>query len=361
MTGRPEQRRIAMLRRLMDEKGISAFLETRRENVRYLTGFTGSSGSVIVTSGRSYLVTDFRYKLQARSETSGVAIVVQKKDWAAALQETATAAKARALWFDESSLTLDRVKKLRRSGLALKGCKDLTGELRQKKDKYELVSIKIAVKRAEEAFLELRKYIKLGATERELGLRLEYLMREKGSRRAAFDIIVASGKNGAMPHATASNRKIKQGDLVTFDFGAEADGYFSDITRTVCVGKPGPRQREIHELVLRAQRKAIESIQPGVPCKSVDDAARTVIKKAGHARHFGHSIGHGVGLMVHEGPTLSALSKGKVEEGMVFTVEPGVYIPDWGGVRIEDMVLATEKGAKVLTSLSREIEGLTQL
>ncbi len=181
------------------------------------------------------------------------------------------------------------------------------GELRQRKDEQELVSIRKAIRRATESFQELKKYIRPGARERGLAFMLEFLMREKGARKAAFDTIVASGRNGAMPHASVTDRRIKKGDLVTFDFGAEADGYFCDITRTLCVGRPSARQREIHALVLLAQTAAIKSVYPGVSCKTVDDAARDTIKKAGHGRHFGHGTGHGIGLMVHEGPSLSPL------------------------------------------------------
>jgi len=234
-------------------------------------------------------------------------------------------------------------------------------ELRQRKDKQELTSLRKAIKRAEESLRELKKYIRPGARERDLGLMLEMLMREKGARRAAFDTIVASGPNGAMPHASVSDRRIRKGDLVTIDFGAEADGYFCDITRTYCVGKPTARQREIHGLVLEAQTKAIESVRAGMSCKAVDAVARDTIKGAGHGEHFGHGTGHGIGLMVHEGPSVSPLSKDTVEQDMVFTIEPGVYIPGWGGVRIEDMVLVTERGAKLLTALPRELEGLNNL
>ena len=231
-------------------------------------------------------------------------------------------------------------------------------ELRRRKDEQELLSIRKAIRRAEASFQELKKYIRPGARERGLAFMLECLMREKGVRKAAFDTIVASGRNGAMPHASVTDRRIKKGDLATFDFGAEADGYFCDITRTVCVGRPSAGQREIHALVLAAQTAAIKSVRPGMSCKAVDDAARDTIIKAGHGKHFGHGTGHGIGLMVHEGPSLSPLTRDQVERDMVFTIEPGVYIPGWGGVRIEDMVLVTESGAKVLTRLPRELESL---
>jgi Xaa-Pro aminopeptidase len=250
---------------------------------------------------------------------------------------------------------MDRVHALRKKGLRLKGVKDPVAHLRLCKDTDELSRIRCAIERAETSFRELRRTIKPGVSEQELGLRLEWLMREKGARRAAFDIIVASGRNSAMPHASISNRRLHAKDLVTFDFGAEAEGYFSDITRTVCVGAPTPRQRKIHDLVLRAQRKAIGVLQAGVPCTMVDKAARDVISDAGQGENFGHATGHGIGLMVHEAPSLSSLSKDRIETGMVITVEPGVYIPGWGGVRIEDMVLVTKTGPQVMTSLPREL------
>jgi Xaa-Pro aminopeptidase len=357
----PEQDRLARLRQLMSENGLDSLLVTRREDVRYLSGFTGSSGSLLVASGRSCLITDFRYDVQARKETAGITILIQKTDHFAAVRDAGERMGIGTLWFDESALTVEAVKNLKKKGFKLKGHADLVKTLRQLKDKRELANIRTAIRRAEEAFLELKADIKPGATEQGLASKLECLMRDNGARKAAFDTIVASGVHGAMPHASVTNRRIKNGDLVTFDFGAEANGYFCDMTRTFCVGKPSARQREVHELVLQAQSLAIRSIKIGVPCKSVDAAARGVIKEAGHGRHFGHGTGHGIGLMVHEGPSISPMSTDTVTEDMVFTVEPGVYIPGWGGVRIEDMVQVTERGTRVLTSLPRELDGLRSL
>jgi len=339
----------------MRERGIGALLVTQRENVRYLTGFTGSAGIFLVASGRPVLITDFRYEVQAPAEAPGVSVMVQRKDLASVIRAAADRIGAGMLWFDESSLTLDRIRMLRKQKLRLRGARDLVAELRQRKDVVELAHIRTAIRRAEESFYELRPHIRPGASERDLGLRLEMLIREKGSRRAAFDIIVASGRNGAMPHAAASGRRLRGGDLVTFDFGAEANGYYSDITRTVCVGRPTARQREIHGLVLKAQQNAIDAIRPGVPCVEIDRAARSTIEQAGQGKHFGHATGHGIGLMVHEGPSVSALSKQNADRGMVLTVEPGVYVTGWGGVRIEDMVLVTDRGCRILTSLPREL------
>jgi Xaa-Pro aminopeptidase len=351
----PEQNRVARLKRIMESEGIDGLLVTKRENVRYLTGFTGSAGTVLVAMGKPTLITDFRYQLQARTESVGAEVVIQKTDFPAALSEVAENASVKDIWFDESSLTIETLKRLRNRGLKLKGRRDPVGVLRQRKDPSELISIRKAIRRAEESFLEMKKFIRPGARERGLALMLEFLMREKGARKAAFDTIVASGRNGAMPHAATTARKIKQGDLVTIDFGAEADGYFCDITRTICVGRPTSRQREIHALVLNAQQTAIKGVRPGMSCKAVDAVARDMIRSAGHGDHFGHGTGHGIGLMVHEGPSISPLSSDGVEKDMLFTVEPGVYVPGWGGVRIEDMVLVTERGARVLTTLSREL------
>ena len=345
----------------MEADGLSAFLVSRREDVRYLTGFTGSAGSLLVASGTPCLITDFRYKLQARIETKGIKLLIQQKDFISALKDAADDLSVDTVWFDESSLSVESLKKMKKMGLSIRGHRDLVRELRQCKDGHELESIRKAVWRAEESFRELKKFVQPKATEQELGLKLEYLMKEKGARKAAFDTIVASGGNGAMPHASVTNRRIKKGDLVTFDFGAEADGYFSDITRTLCLGRPTARQREIYALVLQAQAKAIQSVRTGVTCKSVDDAARETIRAAGHGGNFGHGTGHGIGLMVHEGPSLSPLSKDRVEQDMVFTIEPGVYIPGWGGVRIEDMVLVTTKGASVLTTLPKELGSLQHI
>jgi Xaa-Pro aminopeptidase len=358
---RPELRRISLLRQEMKHGGIFAFLVTRREDVRYLSGFTGSAGCLLLTAVRSFLITDFRYQLQARLETRGFSLIIQKTDLYSAVGEAGERLGLDILWYDESALTVAELRKLRKLGFRMKGGKDIVAALRMRKDAHEAASLTLAVRRAEQSFRALKKHIKPGATERDLGMKLEQFIRESGSRKAAFDTIVASGANGAMPHASVTNRRIRSGDLVTFDFGAEANGYFSDITRTFCVGKPSLRQREVHGLVLKAQVAAISSIRPGISCKSVDAAARDVIKHAGHGSHFGHGTGHGIGLMVHEGPTISFRSKERVVDGMVFTVEPGVYVPGWGGVRIEDMVCVSEHGANVLTTLPRELDGLKKL
>lgn len=357
----PEFVRIQRLKRIMADEDIEALLITRREDVRYFSGFTGSAGSLLVAAGKPCLITDFRYQLQAARQAKGASVLIQKKDFFEALRGAADQRGVKTIWFDESSLTVEILKKLKNTGLKARQHRNLAATLRLRKDRSELVHLRTAVRRAEEAFRGLKRSIVPGVTERELGIKLDFLIREQGSSRTAFDTIVASGMNAAMPHASITGRRIRQGDLITFDFGAEADGYFCDMTRTYCVGRPTAKQREIHELVLQAQAAAMKLVRPGIACRSVDGGARERIKEAGHGEHFGHGTGHGVGLMVHEGPSVSPLSKDRVEQDMVFTIEPGVYIPGWGGVRIEDMVLVTEKGAKTLTNLPRAIDGLKTL
>jgi Xaa-Pro aminopeptidase len=347
--------RVRSLRRIMRRRGIGALLVTGRENIRYLTGFTGSAGWVIVAGARPLLITDFRYRTQAAVESPQVRLVIQQRDLVSAVGDTGRRLGVQTLWFDEASLTFDRVRQLRKQGFRLQGVQDPVADLRTRKDPGEIRKIRTAIRRAEESFLALRSSLKAGMTEREVALRLEWFMRQKGARKAAFDIIVASGGNGAMPHASASSRRLRAGDLVTIDFGAEADGYFCDITRTLCLGRPTSRQRELHELVLRAQQAAVSAIRVGAPCADVDKAARDVITAAGWGEQFGHATGHGIGLLVHEAPSLSRLAKGRLEAGMVVTVEPGVYRPGWGGIRIEDMVLVTEEGPRIMTALPRDL------
>lgn len=351
----PVPARLRLLRGVMAERGIDALLVTQREAVRYLTGFSGSSGSVLVANGRPVLITDFRYELQAAKEAQAARVLIQKKDTAAAVREAADGLGVKALWVDRRAMTLEGARMLRKQGLRLRAVKDPVADLMMRKDLQELSALRAAIRRAEESFQELLPALRPGISERKIALRLEWLMRDKGSRKAAFDTIVASGPNGAMPHASVSDRKLRKGDLVTIDFGAEADGYFCDITRTRCIGRPTEKQRRVHGLVLKAQQAAIDAVAPGRRCRDIDRAAREVIAAGGHAKRFGHATGHGIGLMVHEGPSVSALSKDRVARNMVFTLEPGIYIPRWGGVRIEDMVLVGEQGCTVLTGLPREL------
>jgi Xaa-Pro aminopeptidase len=229
--------------------------------------------------------------------------------------------------------------------------------VRAVKDEGEASLIKEAIRRAEKAFLEVKPFIRGGVRENTIARRLEERLRRQGVKHLPFDSIVASGPNSAMPHAGVTERKLAPGDFVVVDWGGEAGGYYSDMTRTLLLRGPSmAKKREIYGVVRRAQRRGIESVGSRVKASQIDNSARDVIKKAGYGRYFGHSLGHGVGLEVHEAPRISGRNRASVREGMVFTVEPGVYVPGLGGVRIEDMVMVRRSGADVLTSLPRGLE-----
>ena len=215
--------------------------------------------------------------------------------------------------------------------------------------------IKKAVKISEKAYNEILDLMKPGVKEKDIALELEYRMKIHGAQSAAFDIIVASGQRSSMPHGVASDKKLKKGDFVTMDYGATVNGYVSDITRTVVVGKPTSRQKRVYDLVKRAQGTAVRKARAGLSCPALDKVARSIIARAGHAKKFGHGLGHGIGLQVHEGPTLNAKSKTVLTVGMVITIEPGVYFPGWGGVRIEDDVVIGRNGNRVLTKSTRDL------
>lgn len=347
--------RINNLRELLKNK-VEGFLVTNIVNVRYLTGFSGSSGFVFITKKANIFITDFRYKEQSSKEIVGSNIVIEKGDRIQTIQRLLKQHTIKKLGF-ESSVTFEFYKNLLKTGIILKPLKGLVEKLRAIKDKKETASIRKAVNRAESAFLEIKPYIRQGIKERSIALRLEERLKKRGCNRIPFEIIVASGRNSAMPHAKPSEKKLQPGDLVIIDWGGEADGYFSDMTRTFLIKNGNHRKKkEIYNIVLEANKKALLHISPDKYSTEIDDKARDVIKKAGYGEFFGHGTGHGVGLQIHESPRITWNTKEKIRENMVFTIEPAVYIPDLGGVRIEDMVLVGSKSAVVLTSLPKKLE-----
>lgn len=257
----------------------------------------------------------------------------------------------------ESSVTYEFYSSLLREGLNVIPLSSMVEDLRTIKDEEEIRLIRESIKRAEDAFNSVLPYIKPGVREIEIAWRLEEAMKRAGSRRLPFDIIVASGPNSSMPHAKASERRLSKGDLVIIDWGGEAGGYFSDMTRTLLInGGETSKKIEIYEAVLTANREAIRGIRPNIKAGKVDEIARKIIKKRGFGDYFGHGTGHGVGLDVHERPSISPSSKDKLKPGMVFTIEPGIYVPGFGGVRIEDMVCVNSDGSITLTGLSKELK-----
>jgi Xaa-Pro aminopeptidase len=347
-------RRLRGVRGLL--RGVDGLLITDIVNVRYLTGFQGSSGFVLLTPRQSIFVTDFRYELQTHQEVTGFDIIIEKRDVPQALKRLAEKTGIRRLGVEES-VSFGLSLALQKRDLDIVIIRNAVSRVRAVKDEGEASLIKEAIRRAEKAFLEVKPFIRGGVRENTIARRLEERLRRQGVKHLPFDSIVASGPNSAMPHAGVTERKLAPGDFVVVDWGGEAGGYYSDMTRTLLLRGPSmAKKREIYGVVRRAQRRGIESVGSRVKASQIDNSARDVIKKAGYGRYFGHSLGHGVGLEVHEAPRVSGRNRASVREGMVFTVEPGVYVPGLGGVRIEDMVMVRRSGADVLTSLPRGLE-----
>ncbi|MDD2234217.1 MAG: Xaa-Pro peptidase family protein [Desulfitobacteriaceae bacterium] len=341
--------RLKNLRQKMQTEGIDAFFSIVPENRCYLSGFTGSAGCLLILPERAFLLTDFRYIEQANQEAIGFKVIKIINNMFASLALITQGAKR--LGFEGDYLNYLDYCRLKEAlpQTELVSLPDLVTGLRSIKDSTEISLIRTAVQIADQAWANILNQLEVGQTEEGIALDLEFTMRRAGASGASFDFIVASGKRSALPHGRASQKKIAKGEFLTVDFGAVYQGYCSDITRTVILGEPDKRQKEIYELVLAANYAGIKAVKPGLKGKEVDAVARDIIQKAGYGEFFGHGLGHAVGLSVHEGPSLNMREEKILQPGMIVTVEPGVYIPDWGGVRIEDMVLVTEQGCEVLT------------
>jgi Xaa-Pro aminopeptidase len=344
-------------RQILDLNDLNGILFSSLESIRYLCGFTGSDGAFLLTRKESFFFTDSRYWTQAEEEVKGSQIIHYKKklDGIASLLLDL---KLKRVGFESTSLTFSSHRSLLEklaNAVELIPLEDEIKSLRVVKDAQELASIRAAIDISSNAFLHINEILKEGATEREIALEMEFFMKRNGAEAISFDIIVASGKRSALPHGKATDKKIERGDLILIDFGSKYRGYHSDQTRTVVCGKPSSEQKRIYQVVREAHDKAIEVIRPAIPFHEVDAAARNHIREKGYGEYFGHGTGHGIGFAVHEEPVINMENKGLVQDGMVFTIEPGIYIPDWGGIRIEDMIRVTPQGAEVLTSLPEEL------
>ncbi|MEF9475284.1 MAG: Xaa-Pro peptidase family protein [Candidatus Mariimomonas ferrooxydans] len=357
------QKKAALRKRLL-ELGVDGILITNPDNIRYLTGFTGSSGFLIITEKHSIFVTDFRYQEQSKKEIRGFSIKIEtaeRTETVKRLLEKHEIKKSGTgrflLGFEGHSISYQTYRKLRKKNIRLKALTNTIESMRLIKSRKEISCIKTAIRRAENAFRKLQPFIKVGTTEQKIAIRLEQLLKEEGCKIMPFGVIVASGRMSALPHAKPTNKVIKKGSLILFDWGGECEGYYSDMTRMVAVeGRHIKKQLQLYSIVLDAQGRAIEAVKPGVKSSVIDAAARNFIKQKGYDSYFGHGTGHGVGLAIHEKPVISWRNKEAVQEGMVFAVEPGIYLPDFGGVRIEDIICVTKKGAEVLTTLPRKLK-----
>lgn len=355
--------RLVKLRQAMAEKEIDALLLTDNNNVGYLSGFTGSTAYVLVASNEAILITDPRYTLRARAECPSFALATASGSggYPEALTQTLVARPhLRKLGFEAQHVTVAQWEKLKKESpatLEWVATDGLVENLRMVKDADEIAAIRAAISVAETAWEQVKPLLRPGIREREFALELEFAMRRAGAESVAFETIVASGAMGAHPHHRAGERPLAPGDLVTVDWGASLDGYVSDITRTVGLAPLSTAQRELYETVLESQQRAIAAIRPGRNGKEIDAAARDFLTERGYGEEFGHSLGHSIGRQVHDGAALSVRSENIImEPGMVVTVEPGVYLENWGGIRIEEDVLVTDTGHEVLTHLPNELE-----
>jgi Xaa-Pro aminopeptidase len=350
--------RAERLSELLPDAGTDVLLVTDLVNVRYLTGYTGTNGLVLVGPRTRVFITDFRYVEQAAEQVHpSFERRRAPQDLVEAIAELLPDGALR-LGFEEAHTSVRehrRLAELLPARAELVGVNGLVERLRAVKEPEEVESIRAASVLADTAFERLVRDGLIGRTEREVALALEHDMRERGADRASFETIVAAGPHGALPHARPREVEIRRGDLVVIDWGAELDGYCSDCTRTVAAGEPDDTAREIYELVLEAQRAGLGAVRAGAAGREVDAVARAVIEAAGHGEQFGHGLGHGVGLEIHEAPRLSQRSEDTLQPGNIVSVEPGVYVPGRLGVRIEDLVAVTEGGCDVLTSVSKRL------
>jgi Xaa-Pro aminopeptidase len=327
-------------------------------NVRYLAGFSGSSGALLITRSKAYFITDFRYADQAKKEVTGCTVMVTRKPPIPSLEEIKEArVKNMRLAIEADHLTVGQKSKLKTvlPDAILVDTTDMIEDLMLCKDRVELQYIRRAVEISDTAFERILGILKPGLREMEVAAEMEYQMKMLGAAREAFPTIVASGPRSALPHGVASEKKMGKGDFVTFDFGAIFNGYCSDITRTVVLGRATARQKRIYNIVARAQKAAINKVRAGLTGKEIDAVARRIIKNAGYGKNFGHGLGHGIGLEVHAGPKVSPLGTQPLKNNMVITIEPGIYISGWGGVRIEDDVVVKPTRGQVLNRAPKNL------
>lgn len=350
------QKRLAALREQMEKSDLPSILITHPVNRRYLSGFTGSAGALYITLDSAVLFTDFRYMSQAPQQAKHFEVIEHGPQLMDSVKERLQADNIHALGFEAHESTYEQYEHMLEAlnSIQLIAAKYLVEEIRKVKDQMELQVMKEAADLADRAYTHILSFIRPGATELDIALELEFFMRKHGATATSFETIVASGERSALPHGVASERVIGNNEFVKLDFGAYYKGYCSDITRTVFVGTPEPRHKEIYDIVLEAQTYTLEHLRPGLTCQEADALARDIIAKYGYKDQFGHSTGHGLGMEVHESPRVSPKSKEILRPGMTVTIEPGIYIPDFGGVRIEDDVVITDEGAQRLTTSSKE-------
>ncbi len=349
--------KLAKLRESFDGLGIDGILITDSYNRRYLTDFTGSAGTVFVTKTDAYLLVDFRYVSQANAQVTH--FTVKKIDRTIIFEEISALAEnlgIKKLGFEQQHQSYYYYSQLVKSLKAdLVPVSNVVEKLRMIKNESEIAILKKAAEISDAAFEHILTYIRPGRTEIEIANELEFHMRKLGATSSSFDIIVASGVRSALPHGVASEKVVEKGDMITLDFGAYYQGYCSDMTRTIAVGEPNPKLKEIYSIVLGALENALSGIKVGMTGKEADALTRKLISDKGYGDNYGHGMGHGIGLFIHEDIFMNPTCEQYIEEGMVLTVEPGIYIPELGGVRIEDDIIMKKDGIEIITKSQKEL------
>lgn len=350
------EERIKNLRKRMKEEEVASYLVTDPFNLRYLTGFTGTTGVGLITLDDAFFITDFRYTEQAATQCVGYTIVENKTPIFDVVADLLESRNVETLAFEENHITFQQYVQLEM--LLESELIPVSGwveNLREIKDETEVNIIKQACQIADNAFQHILTYIEAGMTEIQVANELDFFMRSQGATGVSFTTIVASGLRSALPHGVASDKVIEQGDLITLDFGCYYEGYVSDMTRTISLGEPSEKLKEMYHVVLEAQERVLAEAKPGMTGRELDEVARGYIAEKGYGDAFGHSTGHGIGLDIHEGPNVSKMSEKRFVPGNVITNEPGIYLPGIGGVRIEDDMLVTETGVERLTQSPKEL------
>ncbi len=349
--------RIEALRKIMQENRLDGLFVTKQENWQYLSGFTGTNAILLFTLSDNYFITDFRYLEQAQQETEGFHIIKPRTVVEEALADQITSLGLNRVGFEGDNLTYSQYAgyKEKIPGVELISLFQAVEKIRQIKDEQEIEDLRKAASITDQAFDYILDFIRPGVRESEIALEIEYYMKKQGAQKSAFDIIVASGPRAALPHGVATDKELAAGELVILDFGAVFAGYHADMTRTVVLGKPDADQQKVYDIVLTAQKLALEAVKPDVKCSQVDLVARDFITVNGYGANFGHGLGHSVGLEIHEKPAFAPRDDTVVRQGMAMTVEPGIYLSNWGGVRIEDLVLVTGSGCEILSRSPREL------
>jgi Xaa-Pro aminopeptidase len=348
--------RIERLQELLRETGLDGCVIKGMDNIFYLTGFRGSEGMLFVTRGDVVLIVDFRYITHAREVTSGIHIDEMRPDYDV-LYTLCTKYKVSKLGFDGTHVLYNTYSTWSEGlpGVSLVPMNSSVEEIRRNKEAGEIALMMDAIAIATEAFGDIMEIIKPGATEKDIANEFDHVMRQRGAAGPSFDTIVASGPRAALPHAEPTGRKLEKGDTVILDFGALVSGYCSDETVTVCLGDIPDQLAEIYTIVNDARKLGIEKAVAGTPIRLLDSIVRGYIEEKGYGDHFRHGVGHGVGIAVHEAPAINTQAKGILEDNMVITIEPGIYLPNIGGVRLEDMVLITEDTPRILTQIRKDM------